>query len=467
MKELYWRGGVPLLIALVTLLIPPPTGLTGQNWHLFGIFFAMIVGFITRPFPMGAVCIIGLCLISITKTLTPSEILVGFSSNAIWLIVMAFFFSRAFLKTGLGKRIAYTILAKIGNHSLTVGYAFALSDLVLCLTTPSSAARAGGILFPIILSVSHALDSRPGPTARKIGAYLIQLVYQTEGVTCALFLTAMAANPLMAEFAQQTAGVAITWTSWALAAAVPGLIAFLIIPLVLYFVYPPSLKAVPYVKKEALDKLKELGPLTKNEYILLLTFVLALLLWSTAALTGINPTTTAIIAISVLLITQVLEWSDILHETGAWDTLIWMSSLVGLAGLLAKKGFIPWFSENVAQAMTGLDWTVVLGILVLAYMYSQYFFASLTAHAAAMYSGFLAVAVGVGAPPLLAALSLAFTANICLGLTHYSAACGGLYFGAGYVPLKTWWSLGLLFSVIQLLVWIGIGSVWWKLLGFW
>lgn len=205
MKELYWRGGVPLLIALVTFLIPPPAGLTGQNWHLFGIFFAMIVGFITRPFPMGAVCIIGLCLISITKTLTPSEILVGFSSNAIWLIVMAFFFSRAFLKTGLGKRIAYTILAKIGNHSLTVGYAFALSDLVLCLTTPSSAARAGGILFPIILSVSHALDSRPGPTARKIGAYLIQLVYQTEGVTCALFLTAMAANPLMAEFAQQTA----------------------------------------------------------------------------------------------------------------------------------------------------------------------------------------------------------------------------------------------------------------------
>ena len=115
MKELYWRGGVPLLIALVTFLIPPPAGLTGQNWHLFGIFFAMIVGFITRPFPMGAVCIIGLCLISITKTLTPSEILVGFSSNAIWLIVMAFFFSRAFLKTGLGKRIAYTILAKIGN----------------------------------------------------------------------------------------------------------------------------------------------------------------------------------------------------------------------------------------------------------------------------------------------------------------------------------------------------------------
>lgn len=364
MKELYWRGGVPLLIALVTFLIPPPAGLTGQNWHLFGIFFAMIVGFITRPFPMGAVCIIGLCLISITKTLTPSEILVGFSSNAIWLIVMAFFFSRAFLKTGLGKRIAYTILAKIGNHSLTVGYAFALSDLVLCLTTPSSAARAGGILFPIILSVSHALDSRPGPTARKIGAYLIQLVYQTEGVTCALFLTAMAANPLMAEFAQQTAGVNITWTSWAVAAAVPGLIAFMVIPLVLYFVYPPSLKAVPYVKKEALGKLKELGPLTKNEYILLFTFVLALLLWSTAALTGINPTTTAIIAVTILLITQVLDWSDILHETGAWDTLIWMSSLVGLAGLLAKKGFIPWFSENVAQAMTGLDWTIVLGILM-------------------------------------------------------------------------------------------------------
>lgn len=108
----------------------------------------MIVGFITRPFPMGAVCIIGLCLISITKTLTPSEILVGFSSNAIWLIVMAFFFSRAFLKTGLGKRIAYTILAKIGNHSLTVGYAFALSDLVLLFDHPFFSSSSGRNFVP-------------------------------------------------------------------------------------------------------------------------------------------------------------------------------------------------------------------------------------------------------------------------------------------------------------------------------
>ena len=79
----------------------------------------------------------------------------------------------------------------------------------------------------------------------------------------------------------------------------------------------------------------------------------------------------------------------------------------------------------------------------------------------------IAVAVAAGAPPYLVALSLAFTANICLPITHYSGAPGPIYYGAGYVDLGTWWKLGFLFSVVNLIIWIGVGSMWWKVLGFW
>ncbi|MBK5145743.1 anion permease [Budviciaceae bacterium BWR-B9] len=186
------KGLVTILIGIAIWFIPVPEGLTPQAWHLFALMVAIIIGFILQPVPVGAVAFIGITAIVLTDTLKLSEALSGFSSGAIWLIVAAFLFARGFIKTGLGRRIAYMILKAIGDSTLKVGYALALSDLILAPATPSSAARAGGIIFPIARSLASALDSEPGPTSRKAGAYFLQVIYQTESVVCAMFLTAMA-----------------------------------------------------------------------------------------------------------------------------------------------------------------------------------------------------------------------------------------------------------------------------------
>ncbi len=467
MKNILVRIGIPIAVWGVIMLYPVPHGLTPQAWHLFAFFIAIILAFITEPLPMGAVSLIGICLIAGSGALTINEVLGGFSASAIWLIVAAFFFARAFINTGLGRRIAFIILKMIGNNTLTVGYSFALSDLILSITTPSSTARAGGILFPIVISVSDALGSTPGPTARKVGGYLVQVIYQTEGVVCAMFMTAMAANPLMVTLAHQTAGVEISWGMWALAALVPGVAAMIVIPGLLYLIYPPELKKTPQIKEVAIKALQKMGPMTVQEWILTASFLLALILWSTSSITKLDATLVALLAVSIMLVGKVISWKDVLSETGAWDTLIWMGALIGLAGQLSTKGFIPWFAQTVSASMGHMLWIAVLGILILIYMYSHYGFASLTAHASAMYAAFLAVAVTAGAPPYLATLTLAFTANICLGITHYSGGPGPIYYSAGFVDLRTWWKLGFIISIVQLVIWIGLGALWWKVLGLW
>ena len=50
-------------------------------------------------------------------------------------------------------------------------------------------------------------------------------------------------------------------------------------------------------------------------------------------------------------------------------------------------------------------------------------------------------------------------------LTHYGTTPGPILFGAGYVRQGTWWRLGLLVSVPTLAIWVGVGLVWWKWLG--
>lgn len=467
MNENLRKSLLVIAVGLIIWFIPTPDGLTDQAWHLFACVVAIIVGFIVQPLPLGAVAFIGITVIATTGTLTTAEVLRGFSTTAMWLIVSAFVFARAFIKTGLGKRIAYTILKAIGGSTLNVGYALALSDLLLAPATPSSSARAGGIIFPVARSLSAALGSEPGSTSRKAGAYFLQVVYQTEGIVCAMFMTAMAGNPLIVELAKETAGVDITWGLWMKAAIVPGLIAFLLLPLVMYWVFPPELKKTPEAKILARDELVKMGKITLHEIILAITFVLVLILWCTPEINGLNATNVAMIAVSILFATGVLKWDDMLSEKGAWDTLVWMGALVGLASLLSSKGFIPWFSAAVAGGLTGVPWIACLALLVIIYIYSHYGFASLTAHISAMYAAFLGVAVAVGTPPYLAALALAFTANICLAITHYSGAPGPLYFGAGYVSIKKWWQLGFIFSIFNIIIWVGIGAVWWKILGLW
>jgi divalent anion:Na+ symporter, DASS family len=456
-------------IAIGTLIwfLPVPQGLEAPAWHLFAIMVATIIGFILQPLPMGALAFISITLTALTGVLKPADVLAGFSNTTVWLIVSAFVFAVGLAKTGLGKRIAYLLIHALGDNTLKLGYAIELADLAISPATPSNTARGGGIIFPIVRNLCSAFDSEPGPSSRKIGSYLMQVAYQADTVTAAIFLTAMAANPLMVTLASQTLGITLTWGQWAMAALVPGILTLILIPLILYKIYPPEVKKTPQAKEMAKEELKKMGPISLKEILVGVIFIGAILLWATSQMTKIDSAIIAMIAVSAMLLTKVIEWEDVLKEKGAWDTMIWIGALVALSTNLTKLGVIPWFSKAVSGSIVGVPWGWAFVILLIAYLYVHYGFASQTAHIAALYPAFIAVAVAAGAPPYLTALSFAFMSNLNGSMTHYAGGPSPIFFGAGYVDQKTWWKLGFIMSLIYLIIWVGIGSAWWKVLGLW
>lgn len=459
---------IPLAVGLTIWFIPPPEDVKTQAWHLFAIFVATIVGVIAKPLPMGAVTIIGIAATALTGTLEIAEALSGFGNATIWLIVMAFLISRGVIKTGLGRRIALFFVSRMGRRTLGVAYGLMATDLVLAPATPSNTARAGGVIMPIQTSVARAYGSEPnGPTAGKVGAFLTLSAFHVNAVTSAMFLTAMAANPLAVELAGDQ-GVEISWGKWALAALVPGLLSLLLVPLVLYKIYPPELKETPEAAAAARAELRELGPLSRPEKIMAGTIVLLLALWTLGdALWDLSATTTALVGLVVLLVSGVLTWDDVKNETQAWDTLVWFAALVMMATFLNSLGLIPWLSGKMSSAVSGIGWLPAFILLTLAYYYSHYLFASNTAHVSAMYSAFLATAILAGVPALFAALVLGFISSLFAPLTHYSCGPAPVLFGAGYVPLGSWWRNGLITSVLLVAVWMGVGGLWMKLIGLW
>lgn len=457
-------------IGAVLWFLPHPEAITPIAWHLFAVFAATIAGFILQPMPIGAVAFIGVTAGALLGVISVKTAISGYGNSTIWLIVCAFLLARAFIKSGLGSRIAYLIIKAIGKSSLTLGYAITLSDFVISPATPSSTARAGGIIYPIIRSLSSALHSEPNDgTARKFGAYIMQIEYQANAITCAMFMTAMAGNPMSVELAAKTIGVEITWSEWALAAAVPGVISLIVMPYLLYKLYPPEIHEMPHAKKMAVEALEKMGPMSYMEKVVLVVFVGALALWATSSLTHMNATGVGMLAVTVLLLTNVLTWQDVLQEKGAWNTMFWMGSLIALAGALSSSGFIKVVAGMAGSAIAsaGLSWLTAFILLALIYVYSHYAFASVSAHIGAMYAAFLAVAVAVGTPPLLAAIAFASLSNIMIPLTHYGGGAAPILYGAGYVPQGKWWQLGFIMVTVYMVIWLGIGSCWWHVIGLW
>lgn len=460
------KMAIVLAVGAAIWFIPPQGGITVNAWHLLAIFVATILGFIVQPLPIGGVAFIAITLSVVTKTLTLPEALGGFSDSTIWLIVSAFLFAKGVIQSGLGRRIAFILIRSFGTSSLKLAYTIAVTELIIAPATPSNTARGGGIMFPIVKSLCLAFDSEPGPTSKRMGSYLMIMAHTANISTAIIFLTASAVNPLIVSLGKKLLGVDVSWWMWFSAASVPGLISLFFLPYFLYKIYPPEIKHTPQAHAIAQKELADMGPASRAEMVVAIVFISCLTLWATSSFTGLAPTTVAMVGVSAMVVAQALSWQDILEEKSAWDVLIWMGTVVGMAGLLAKFGVVQVFANTVKGSIGHMDWKVAFFFVAIIYCYCQYFFASGTARVTALFSAFAAVLVALGAPPLYTVLMFGLLGGVGCTLTHYGSAVTPIYFNAGYVPQGTWWKIGFAISIVNFVLALGVGTVWMKFLGY-
>ena len=458
-----WALVVATLAAV--LAFPAPAGVTPESWRLFAIFAATIVGSIVRPVPAGAIVFLGVVAVAITGALPVAKALGGYSEPLVWLVLSAFFLSRGVLKTGLGRRIAFLFIRAIGHSSLGLVYALTGTDVLLATFLPSNSARAGGVIFPITRSLAEAYDSHPGPTARRLGAYLLFTVYQCDVIACAAFLTGQVSNVIAAKFAHDVAHVDLTWSKWALGASLPALVALIAVPLILFKLYPPEITRTPDAARFASEELRKLGPMRRDERVMLAVFIGVAGLWLTSTLHHIDYTVVALVGVGALLLTKVLDWEDIVAERAAWDVFLWYGGLVRMATALGDGGITTRFAQAAAAHTTGWSWGAAMAVLVAVYVFAHYGFASITAHITAMFTPFLVVLLAAGAPPLISVLFLAYFSNLGAATTHFGTTTSPIYFGANYVSQRDWWRLGFIVLLVTTSIFTVVGLAWWHVLG--
>jgi DASS family divalent anion:Na+ symporter len=462
-------GRLAVLVAIYLVLayaVPPPAAATPQGWRLFAIFIAVIVGQMLQPIPSAAVVILGLAAIVANGT-PMREALGGYAEPSVWLVLVAMVMARVLLDTGAAHRIALFFVRQFGQRSLGVSYALVLTDVTLAAGVPSITARSGGMVMPVGKAIAELFDSRPGPTASRLGRFLFAAMYQGSAVACAMYLTGQASNILGAGLALKLANVEVTWSSWFMAAIVPGIVSCAVVPWIVYRVVPPDITSTPQASAFARDELLRKGPLSRDERVALGVFAAIGLLWLTSGIHRLDVTLVAILGLGTLLLAGTLRWDQVTGERNAWDVFIWYGGLLKMGELLNETGLTKVFAENVGALFDGFPMIAVLLLTLLIYFYVHYFFASITAHVLALFPPFVILLISVGVPPLLAVYSLMCLANLTAGLTHYGTTTGPVLFSQNYVTFAEWWRAGFFVSIANVVIWLTIGFAWWKWLGFW
>lgn len=274
--------------------------------------------------------------------------------------------------------------------------------------------------------------------------------------------------PMMLKLTHDLMGGDISWGQWAIAMSVPGGLCVLLIPYLVWRIYPPELNTIdPSLLADAATGRS--APMSRQEKTLAGVFVLAILGWATSSLTHIDATATAVAMMALVLLCGVITWQQVLSCTGAWSTFFWYAGIISLADGLNKAGFFRWLGQLFQTHLHFEGWSplAIMGCLILLTIVVRYLFASTIAFVVTFIPMIFTLGAAAKLPAIPLLLLCAASAQLASLMTHYGNAVGPVLFGAGYVDKPTWWRVGHIVTATTMVIYFVAGLLWWKLIGLW
>lgn len=263
----------------------------------------------------------------------------------------------------------------------------------------------------------------------------------------------------------QNARFKLSFTSWLLASSVPTLAAILMLPLLVWKLFPPEVGATPEAPKAARKELAEMGRISRAELITAATFVVMVAGWVLATTLSLSGTAVAFMGLGALLVTGVLTVDDICKQCDTLVTFLWLAVLFALSAQLNELGFMGYVGERLAARLGGLSWPALYVALVALYVGLHYFFVSQTSQLLALLAVYLDVGIKGGVPAPLMPPGLLFASSYSSVITPQGGGSQNIIFVAsGHLKQGELYRLGLWTTAAFMGVYLLIGTPWWLFL---
>jgi sodium-dependent dicarboxylate transporter 2/3/5 len=470
------------LILLGVVLMPTPGGLpvAGQRMLAILIFSVIVWMTDTISYPTSAAVIMALMaflvgtspdvsdpnsLIGTSKALTMA--LDGFSNTALALVGGALFIAAAMMQTGLDKRIALIVLAKIGAKTNRVLIGVILVGFILSFFVPSTTARVS-CMVPIVMGIIRAFGVN---FKSKFAGMMMIAVAQADSIWNVGIKTAAAQNMIALGFIEKQLGIYISWLNWFIAAAPFAVFMSVALYYVLMKLMPPETDEIAGGKEAVAKALAELGPMKTNEKKLMALSVILLILWSSEKILhpfDTSSTTIAAIAIMLLPGIGIMTWKEAQAKI-PWGTLLLFGVGISLGSALLSTKAAFWLSKIIVSAfgLQTMPVLMILAVLAAFLIIIHLGFASATALAAAMIPIIISMLQGVQTPGVnVVGITMILQYVVSFGfILPVNAPQNMVAYGTETFEVKDFIKTGIPLTIIAYLLIMILGATYWKWLG--
>lgn len=472
-----------LALAFLIAALPTPDGLPVAGQRMLGVLACAIVLWVTEAvsFAVSAVVLVALVAVLVgfapalaatpgarfgtAKALTLA--MDGFRTSAVTLVSGALFLAAAMKHTGLDRRIALVVLARVGSSPMGVFVGVAGVAILLAFLVPSTTARAAA-LVPIMTGIVTAFGL---PVASRLGALLLFTVAHTSTVWNIGIKTAAGQNLVGTALIEKSLGHAITWGEWFAAGAPWSVLMTLVLLVVLRTMIPVEPVGGPAALAELRAQRNALGPVTPAERRLLAMALTLLAVWATEGwLHPLDSATAMVVALTLLLLPRVgvLSWDDA-ERLVPWGTMALFGVGVSLGNALIETGAAAWAAKATLGAMgvaTLSPLAMIAALSVLNILVHQGF-ASATGLAAAFIPIVLAFFTGLAradAPAYGMTLVQLFMVSVGF-LLPVNSPQNMVCHATGALTTRDFVRLGVPLTVAAVLVTLLLSATWWQWIG--
>lgn len=446
-------GGITLCAVLCLL---PLEGLSREGQLCLGLTLMTVVWWAAQIAQSGYISGVYLMLLCLFKVAEPAVIFSGWTGSTIWLVAGAYLIASAVRGSGLGERLSYWFILRFvrGWRSILVSI-FALT-LILSLLIPHPWPRAFLIMSVMLVVI------RSARIPREDGTIIGFTVFAASVPVSLIFLTGDATiNPLAASYA----GEEVSFLRWLQVIGPPALLLSALTLGLILLLFRPS-APVKLELEEIRAAQAKLGRLTERELRTLIWVIIAIALWLTNGITGLDiGWITLLIAMlmSMPVVGGVLEakdWGEVpVH------VMVFLTAAIAIGRVGAATGMNAWIADTLLPAAMPdspiLTALCISGLSVAVHM----LMGSVIAVMGVTIPAFLSVAAGTGLSPLavIGIVYLSVAGHYCLPFHHLNMLVGQGEENGMYTQRETLKiSLPLLGAVLVTVV---CAVFWWGALG--
>jgi anion transporter len=462
---------------VVILLLPTPAGLPVAGHRMLAILTFAVIIWMTEAIDYAVSAIVIAALMAFLLGLAPSvanpKVLLG-TSGALTLAFSGFantalvLVAAAMTVTGLDKRIALSILARVGTETRHVVIGTILVGFVIALMVPSTTARVA-CLVPITLGIIAAY----GVNKRGVFASMLMITtVQTASIWNVGIKTAAAQNMVAIGFIEKAFGKTITWLDWLIAAGPFAILMCIALYFVMTIMMPPEVAQVPGGREGIRKSLAALGPTKAAEWKLLALSLTLIAFWATeGVLHKFDTSTTTITAVALMFMPGfgILTWKDAQSRI-PWGTVVLFGVGISLGTALLQTNAATWLA-NIVVAQFGLKDATVLFILAVMSLFLVVIhlgFASATALASAMIPIVIAVLKGVATPGInIIGMTMLLQFVVSFGfILVVNAPQNMVAYGTETFNARDFVRTGFVLTIIALALVMLLGATYWHWLGY-